>query len=309
MDILIDIGVYAAMLRIATPLILGLAGCILCDRSGVVNVFIEGTMLTAAFCASFTAATFQNVWLGVGVAALAGALCGFIMALLTVGLKANQIVVGLGLNFVALGITSMLFSLLCFDASGNQLTSPPFERWKIPFLGDIPLVGTLLFNQRPLLYVALLVLGIVYGILYFTHPGLILRAVGEKAAVAYSQGVRVDLVRWIGVIIGSAIMGIGGSYIGLAEVTSFKPNLTAGRGFMGLAAMIAGKWHPLLGMAAALVFGFSGALQWKLQAMHLPIPEKLPNMLPYIATILVLAGLIGRAIPPGDLGNPFRREE
>lgn len=203
----------------------------------------------------------------------------------------------------------MLFSLLMFDASGHQLTSPPFGRWEIPYLGDIPVVGTLLFNQRPLLYIALLIIGIEYWVLYYTHPGLILRSVGERAAVAYSQGVRVDLVRSVSVIIGSSIMGIGGSYFALAEVTSFKPNLSAGRGFMGLAAMIAGKWHPILGLAAALIFGFSGALQWKLQAMRLPIPEKLPNMLPYIVTIIVLTGIIGKATPPGDLGNPFRREE
>jgi simple sugar transport system permease protein len=309
MGFFLDIGLYASMLRTATPLILGLTGCILCDRSGVVNVFIEGTMLTGAFCASYWASIYHNVWLGVGMAALAGMFCGCIMAILTVRLKADQIVVGLGLNFIALGITSMLFSLLMFDSSGQQLTSPPFGWWEIPYLANIPVVGTLLFKQRPLLYIALLILGIEYCALYYTHPGLILRSVGEKASVSYSQGIRVDVVRSISVIIGSAIMGVGGSYFALVEVTSFKPNLTIGRGFMGLAAMIAGKWHPLLGFAAALIFGFAEAFQWKLQAMKLPIPEMLPNMLPYIVTIIVLAGIIGKATAPGDLGNPFHREE
>jgi simple sugar transport system permease protein len=308
MGVLGDIEFWAATLRVSTPLLLGAAGAVLCDRSGVMNIAIEGIMLTTALMASAAAAAYHNVWLGVTAAALVGAVSGLLLAYLTVGIKANQVVIGIGLNLVAVGLTSLLFPILCFDANNSIMSSPPFQRWAIPVLSDIPVVGRLLFDQQPLFYIAVVAVLFVYGFLTYTHPGLILKAVGENAKAANSVGINVTMVRYAALVAGSLLMGIAGSYLSLVEVTSFQPNLSGGRGFMALAAVIMGKWHPLGCAAAVLLFGFAEAFQWRLQGMGLPIPAQLPNMLPYVITVLVLAGVVGRANPPGDLGNPFHKE-
>jgi len=303
-----DVEFWGATLRVSTPLMLGVAGAVLSDRAGVMNIGIEGIMLISAFFASATAAALQNVWAGVGAAALVGGASGLLLAILTVWIRANQVVVGIGLNLVALGFTSLLFPLMCFDAEGRPLSSPLFGRWEVPLLSDLPIVGRLLFDQQPLFIIGAVTIALVTVFIYRTHAGLILRSVGENAAAAYSLGMSVDLVRSLALVCGSILIGVGGSYMSLVEVSRFQPNLTGGRGFMALAGVIMGKWHPVGGAGAVLLFGFAEALQWRLQGLHLDIPPQLPNMLPYVLTVLVLAGVVGKATPPGDLGVPFHKE-
>ncbi len=304
---LFDLDLLAATVRLATPLLFVALGAMLCERAGVLNIAVEGIMLAGAFAAALGAVARPSAWVGVQAGLLIGALCGLAVAWLAVTVKAQQVVIGITFNVFALGLTSFLHTVYFYRPDAGIVRTAAFERWQVPGLSRLPGVGRVLFQQEPLVYVALLLLAALYAFLYRTAPGLALRATGEHARAADTVGINVTLVRYLATIAGSGLAALGGAYLVLAEVRTFQPNMTAGRGFIGLAAVVFGKWHPGGAFLATLLFASAEALQFRLQGTGW-IDPSLMSTLPYVLTILALAGFVGRAQPPAEDGVPYIKE-
>lgn len=306
-------GMLQATLTAATPLTLGAMAGIFCERAGVFNIAIEGMMLAGAFAAIGFAAIFHSLWVGVLAACLVGGLMAGLHAVLSIKYKVDQIISGTVINILAAGATRFLNIRLL--EPGGYSTPGHFEALSIPVLSEIPIVGPILFDNQPTVFIMLLLLPLVYLALFHTPWGLRLRACGEHPRAADTVGVHVTRMRYIGVILGGLIAGIGGAYFSLGEVGTFEDNMTRGQGFVALAAMIFGKWNPIGAFLAALLFGFADAVQVKMQIsepvlpfINQPIPPEFLQMTPYILTIIVLAGAIGRAIPPAAGGKPYEKQ-
>jgi simple sugar transport system permease protein len=310
-------AIVASMLRttlqVATPLTLGALAGIFCERAGVVNIGIEGMMLLAAF-GGFVAAlgahqvlgpagTGASLALGVAAALLCGGLAGAFHALLCVTYRVDQIISGTVLNVLAIGLTGYFSRQLLFQ--GPLLHAPgvlPVVR--PPGLADLPGVG-LAFEQQPIALAALGLVALTHGVLFRTVWGLRARAVGEHPRAADTAGIDVARVRYANVIVGGLIAGLAGAYFTLESVPAFEPLMTNGRGFIALAAMIFGGWTPVGAWAASLVFGAAQALQINAQGFGLPVPSQFVGMLPYLLTMLALAGLVGKTRPPAADGQPY----
>jgi len=300
-------GMLQATMVRAVPIALGGLAGTLCERSGVVNIAIEGMLLAGAF----TGAIIGSLLGGIGglLAAVAiGGLFGFILALLVVTYRMDQIIAGVVINLFVLGLTSYVSSQV-FAEHRWLNNAPVFRAIKIPVLGDIPVIGPMLFHQNIFVYGALVMVAVATYYLFYTRTGLRTRAVGEHPRAADTLGVNVYRIRYLNVMLGGMVAGFGGAWFTLGSVGRFDENMTGGRGFIGLAAMIFGRWHPVGALAAALVFGFADALQQKLALLQTPIPSEFLAMAPYIATIVVVAGLVGRAKPPAADGKPYVKEE
>jgi simple sugar transport system permease protein len=299
LDILIA-SVLATTLRVATPLILGALGGLFSEKSGVVNIAIEGMMLTGAFSAYVAGAWSGSIWVGLLAAmASAGALAA-LHALISVSFKVDQIISGTVVNILAFGITGFLYDqYFATNAPGGG--SVPILG--IPILQDIEVWGRL-FRHQPVVWISVILVISAHVVIFFTRWGLRTRAVGEHPRAADTVGVNVYRVRYINVIIGGAIAGLGGAYL-IAEVSTFSPGMTIGRGFIALAALIFGKWTPLGAWGAALLFGFTQALQINIQQCGVDFPAQIIGMLPYVVTIVVLAGVVGRSTPPAALSVPY----
>jgi simple sugar transport system permease protein len=298
------VGMLQSTLSRATPLALGALAGVLCERSGVVNIAIEGMMLIAAFMASFLAAATGSLWIGLLVGVIAGAVFGYGHAGLSVTYKVDQIISGTVINFFALGITSYL--------AAQVLTQYPdlnragtFGRIKIPLLGDIPFIGEILFDNNIYIYIAYFLLPFVTYMLFRSRWGLRVRSVGEHPKAADTVGINVYRTRYASVVLGGAAAGLAGSFLSIGSVGSFEENMTAGRGFIALAAMILGRWNPMGAFGAALLFGFAESLQGKLAIIGTPIPSDILLMAPYLVTILFVAGFGGRARAPAADGVPY----
>jgi len=300
------IGMLESTIVRATPLALGALAGVLCERSGVVNIAIEGMMLFAAFVGAFAASAAGNLWLGMALAVGAGALFAYIHAGLSVTYKVDQIISGTVINFFALGITSYLAAqILTKTPSLNR--SGTFNRIRIPLLGDIPFFGEVLFNNNIYIYIMYVLLPFTTYMLFRSRWGLRVRAVGEHPKAADTVGINVFKTRYRSVMLGGAAAGLAGSFLSLGSVGSFQENMTAGRGFIALAAMIFGRWNPMGALAAAALFGFSESLESKLAIIGTPIPSEFLHMTPYIVTLFVVAGLGGRARPPAADGVPYEK--
>ncbi len=306
-------GMLQSTLTAATPLTLGAMAGIFCERSGVFNIAIEGMMLSGAFTAVAFASIFHNLWMGLLAASLVGGLMAALHAVLSIKYKVDQIISGTVINILAAGATRFLNVRLL--EPGGLSTPGHFEAIAIPVLHRIPIIGPILFENQPTVFIMLLLLAAVNFAIFFTPWGLRMRACGEHPRAADTVGIHVNRMRYISVIIGGLIAGIGGAYFSLGEVGSFEDNMTRGQGFVALAAMIFGKWNPVGGFLAALLFGFADALQVKMQILepplpfiNVPIPPEFLQMTPYILTIIVLAGVIGRAIPPAAGGKPYEKQ-
>ncbi len=306
-------GMLQDTLKLATPLALGAMAGIFCERSGVFNIAIEGMMLTAAFSAACFASLFHSLWMGVLVGIISGGLMAALHAWLSIKYKVDQIISGTVINILAAGATRFLNVRLA-DPAGMS-TPGKFNPIAIPVLSKIPVLGPILFNQQPIVYIMLILLAVVQFVVFSTPWGLRLRACGEHPRAADTVGVNVVRMRYIGVILGGMIAGIGGAYFSVGEVGSFEDSMTRGAGFVALAAMIFGKWNPIGAFGAALLFGFADALQVKMQSiqpplpfLHVPIPPEFLQMTPYILTIIVLAGAIGSAIGPAAGGKPYEKQ-
>lgn len=290
-----------ASIRLTVPLGFAALGGLYSERSGVLNIALEGMLLTGAFASG--AATFytNNVWVGMVAALIAGGLVGLLHAFLCVSLRVDQLVSGLAINLVAAGLTSFL-SRLVF--SGTQQL-PGIMPIIIPGLANIPLIGTILFQQD--IFVYLLIFLVVFStyILYRSSFGLTLRAVGESPKAADTAGVAVQNVRYIAVIISGCLASLGGAYLTLVQVRFFAEGMSAGKGFIAIAALIFGRWHPVGSALACLLFGATEALQLRIQALGANIPYQFLVMLPYLIALLALVGLAGKSTPPRALGTPY----
>ncbi|MGH8873730.1 MAG: ABC transporter permease [Acidimicrobiia bacterium] len=295
-------AVTASALRQSVPLILGALCGLIGERSGVINIGIEGQMLFAAFAAFLFGAYTGNLPLAVAVGMLAGAALGLLLAYTSVTLKVDQIIGGTVINILALGATGYFYQTGL--ATGGKL-----QPVRLGPLADIPVLGPVLFVNPPITYAALILVVVVHVMLFHTRWGLRTRAVGEHPSAADTVGVNVWKVRYVNLAAGGALAGLAGAFLTLEAVGSFERGMTNGRGFVALAVMIFGKWSPFGALGAALLFGLAQALQTQLQfAGALAIPHQFIGMLPYLLTVVVLAGFVGRARPPAAIGQPYHHE-
>ncbi len=295
-------AVLASTLRQSVPLVLGALCGLMGERAAVINIGIEGQMLMAAFVAFLVNVYTGNLLLGVTAGILIGALLGLLLAFMSVTLKIDQIIGGTVINILAIGLTGYFYKV---GLSGHGKLNP------IPLgpLAKIPLIGTVLFDNPPITYASIILVFVVHYVLFYTPWGLRTRAVGEHPRAADTLGIDVYLVRYVNVVVGGALAGLAGAYLSLEAVGSFERLMTNGRGFVALAVMIFGKWTPLGSWGAALLFGFATALQTQLQfGGKINIPPQFIGMLPYLLTIIVLAGFVGRARPPAADGIPYEKE-
>jgi len=298
------IGMLASSLRMCTPIALGAMAGILCERSGVVNIGIEGMMLASAAFGFGANLFFKNIWVGVLVAILVGGLMAALHALMCIRFKTDQIISGTAINILAVGASGFLRRAYLVKAYFVGQTLPII---KIPFLSEIPVLGTLFFRSQPIVYTMLILLPVVHVVLFYTPWGLRTRAVGEHPRAADTVGVNVFKTRYVNVIVAGCIAGLAGAWFSLETVGSFEDVMTGGKGFIALAAMIFGNWSPIGAFFGALLFGFADALQIKLQILNVPLPYQFLGMAPYLVTIIVLAGLIGRTTPPAADGKPYEK--
>ena len=298
----ITTSVLASSIRQSTPLVLGALCGILCERSGVMNIGIEGQMLVAAFAGFLVNAWTGNLYLAVLAGLAAGAFSGFLLAVMSVTLKIDQIISGTVINIMAFGLTGYFYQV-GMNAAGK------LKAVKIPLLSEIPLVGPVLFTVSPIALSAILLVFVFHYLLFHTRWGLRTRATGEYPKAADTMGVNVFLVRYTRVIAGGGLAGLAGAFLSLEAVGAFERGMTNGRGFIALAVMIFGKWTPLGAWGASLLFGLSSAVQTQLQfGGEINIPHQFTGMLPYLITIVVLAIFVRRNRPPAAIGIPYEKE-
>jgi len=300
------LGILSSSLVSATPIALAALCGVISERAGVVNIGIEGMMLMAAQAAVVSASLTGSLWVGLLAAILTGMLLAAAHAVLAIRYKVDQIVSGVAINIFATGTTSYILSRFLRDAASLN-NSGVFRPISIPLLSKIPIIGPIFFENSIIVYLMMLVVAVLHVVLYYTPWGLRTRAVGEHPKAADTLGVNVFKVRYINVIAGGAIAGLGGAYFGIGSVGRFDEVMTAGKGFIGLAAMIFGKWNPIGAFLASLLFGFADSLQVKLQILRVPIPSEFLLMAPYIVTMIVLAGVVGRAAAPAADGVPYEK--
>lgn len=302
------VGMLGSSLVRATPIALaGLCG-VMCERCAVINIAIEGMMLASAQAAVVVATLTNNLYLGLLAAMLTGAILSAFHALLSIKFRVDQIVSGTAINIFAVGATSFI-SARFLERNINLLNnSGTFPLIPIPLLSRIPILGPVLFENSIIVYLMFILIVLIHVILFYTPWGLRTRAVGEHPRAADTLGINVFLVRYVNVIAAGLVAGIGGAYFTIGSVGRFDEIMTAGKGFIGLAAMIFGKWNPFGTFASSLIFGFADSLQIKLQILRVPIPSEFLLMAPYVVTMIVLAGVIGKTTPPAADGQPYVKE-
>ncbi|MFZ0216948.1 MAG: ABC transporter permease [Candidatus Dormiibacterota bacterium] len=302
------VGLLATSLVEAVPLTLGALSGVVCERAGVINIAIEGQFLVAAFFAAVVSSATHDLWLGLVAGTLSGALMALVLAVFTITYRADQIIVGIVLDAFALGLTSFLLHSLLVPFQSQLNSSGVFRPIAIPVLDRTPVIGSVLFDQNVLVYLTILILIAVQIGLFQTRWGLRARAVGEHPRAADTVGIDVERVRYVNVLIGGLIAGVGGASFTVGATGQFSDNMTAGLGYIALAAMIFGRWRPLGAVVAAVLFGFTDSLQFTFSVLGVPIPSPILTMFPYLATIVAVAGLIGQVRPPAADGMPYVRE-
>ncbi len=298
-------GLIAGSVTLAVPLVFGSLSGVLCERVGVVNIAIEGQLLGGAFTAAIVASVTQNPVIGLLAAAAAGALVSMVLAVFSIKYVVNQIIVGVVLNVLVSGLTGFLFSTVMQE--NKELFNSPgrLPIIDIPVLSSIPLLGPILFKQSVVGYLMYVAVIAVWIGLFKTKWGLRVRAVGEHPQAADTMGIKVNATRFWNVTLGGAIAGIGGSFFTLVAIDSFTKEISGGRGFIALAALIFGRWNPIGAFFAALLFGFADNLQSIVTIIGTPVPSQFMAMLPYLVTVLAVAGLVGRSRPPAASGVPY----
>ena len=295
-------GFLAAAVRVATPLLLAATGETIAQRSGVMNLGLEGVMLTGALAAALGAEA-VGPWSGAAAGALSGMLVAAVFALVAIGARADQVITGTAITLGAVGLTGTVYRQ-AFGAAGAGLDLPTLGPVAIPLLSSVPVAGPVLFSQPAPTYIGLLSVPLVWWLLFRTRAGLALRATGESGSVARASGVRTGLVRAVATVAGGAFAGLAGATLVLAQVGTFAERMTAGRGYVAIAIVVLGRWHPVGVALASLAFGAAMALQFLFQTLGLGVPYQLFLMLPYALALLALAGVVGRVKAPGDLGRP-----
>lgn len=298
-------GLLLGTVALSAPLIFGALGGVISERSGVVNIAIEGQMLAGAFVSAMIASLTNSPYLGLLGAMVAGTLVSFVLAAFAIKYVVDQIIVGVVLNVLVTGLTSFLYSTV-MTANPEMLNSPPrFQRINLPLLSEIPIIGPLLFQQTIVIYLMYIAVFVVWYGLFRTRWGLRVRAVGEHPQAADTVGIKVGVTRFWNVSLAGAVAGMGGAYFTLGSVGSFNKEMTAGAGFIALAAVIFGQWDPIKATLAALLFGFATNLQNVIGIIGSPVPSEFMLMLPYVVTILAVAGLVGKSRAPAADGKPY----
>ncbi len=288
----------------ATPITLAAIGGTISERSGMINIGLEGMMLTGAFCAALGSYYTGNPWFGVLCALIGGGAMGLLQAYWSMRFRANQVVVGVAINLLALGGTTALMQVIWHN-KGRSPVVAGFGLVEVPIIKDIPFIGPILGRQSPLVYLMLALVFALWLILFHTRFGLRVRVAGEHPLALATAGIKVKSLRYVCLIIGGALAGLGGAYLSLGQLSLFGRGMSAGRGFIGLAANVFGHWNPLGALGASLIFGFFDAIQMVFQGGA--VPSQIVGMIPYAATILVLSG-VGRATAPAALGDDFDQE-
>ncbi|MGI9951466.1 ABC transporter permease [Moorellaceae bacterium AZ2] len=300
-------GFLAATIRMATPILLASLGGVFTARVGIINFALEGIMLVGAFMGVYGSYVTGNPWIGVLMGSLGGLAVALILGYMSITVKADQVVAGTGINILSIGLTSYLLNVV-FGIGAKPSAVAAFQEWAVPGLSNLPFVGPVLFRQIPLVYVALLLVPLTWYIIYKTPFGLSMRAIGENPRAADSLGINVYRVRYLAVIISGILGGLGGAFLSIGQLSVFMEKLTSGRGYVAWSTVTVGKWNPLGIMGASFLFGAADALQLRLQTLGFKIPYQFFLMLPYILTILVLAGVVGRTVPPASMGKPYGKE-
>jgi len=299
------IGILASGIRLATPYLYAAIGETFGQRSGVLNLGVDGQMLMGAFTAFYVAIKTGNLWLGILSAMVVGALMGLAMAFVTVNLHAEQGISGIGFYLFGLGLSDLLFQKLL----GTVETVKGFRKVHIPVLSDLPVVGEIFFRQNVLVYIAFALVPIAWFILNKTTLGLKIRAVGENPEAADSLGVSVARIRYFTIILGGTLSGVAGASMSIALVNVFQQNMTSGLGFIAVALVYFGAWRPWGVLGGALLFSLVNSLQLWVQVLGIPIPSDIAVMMPYILTILVLVATVSRVRAPSALTKPFERAD
>jgi general nucleoside transport system permease protein len=300
-------GILQTSLQRSVPITFGAMSGILCERAGVVNIAIEGMLLSAAFASAVVASATANPWIGIVAGVVTGGLLAGLLAVLAIRYLVDQIIAGVVINILVVGITSFLANRVL--AKLPELNNPErFGPFPIPLLSDLPMVGGILFRQNLFIYACVICIVVLHFMLFSTRWGLRVRAVGEHPKAADTVGINVFYVRYRNVILGGMLAGLGGAYFTLGSTGSFQQEMTAGRGFIGLAAVIFGGWAPFGAFVAGLVFGFAEAVQARLSILNIGLPSQFLQMVPYLVTIIVVAGLVGRVRAPAADGRPYKKE-
>lgn len=292
-------------LALATPLVFGAMAGVISERVGVINIAIEGQLLAGAFTSALVASLTQNPFLGLLAALVAGAFVSIILAVFSIKYLVEQVVVGVVLNMLVIGLTSFLYSAV-LNKNPGVLNSPvKFTREPIPFLSEIPVIGPLLFNNTAITYLMFITVAVVYVALFRTRWGLRVRAVGEHPKAADTVGINVTATRFWNVLLGGAVAGMGGAFFTLGAVGAFGKEMTSGQGYIALAALIFGRWNPLWAALAALLFGFAINIRTLVTQVGAEIPTEFLSMIPYLVTILAVAGFVGHSKAPAANGKPY----
>lgn len=301
------VGMLSSSVVRATPIALAALCGVISERAGVTNIGIEGTMLFAAQVSVIVGTTTGSLWAALLAALLTGGIVAGLHAFLVIKFKVDQIISGTAINILGSGVTSFVSSRFLeknIDALNNSGTLPSIS---IPLLSKIPVLGPVLFENTPIVYLTIILVAVLHVVLFYTPWGLRTRAVGEHPKAADTLGVNVYLMRYINVIFGGMFAGLGGAYFTIGSVGRFDEVMTAGKGFIGLAAMIFGKWTPIGAYTSSLIFGFADSLQVKLQILKVGIPPEFLLMAPYIVTMIVLTGVVGKAVAPAADGQPYEK--
>jgi simple sugar transport system permease protein len=299
------IGIFSTMMALATPFLYAALGETFAQRSGVVNLGVDGIMLISAFAAFYVVLLTNNLWLGLLAAALVGLAMGLLMSVVSVSLKAEQGVSGIGLYMLGMGLSSLLFKVLV----GTVKTVQGFRGVAIPVLSDIPFIGPVLFRNSVLVYGAFLLVPLSYFVLEKTTLGLKIKAVGQNPAAADSVGISVNGIRYFSVCLGAALAGIAGASLSISLLNLFQDNLTAGQGFIAVALVYFGGWNPWGVLVGALLFSVVNSIQLWMQVLGVKIPSAVAVMLPYVLTIVALTVSVNRVRQPAALNKPFERGE
>jgi simple sugar transport system permease protein len=302
------VGMMNTSLVRATPIALAALCGVISERAGVVNIAIEGIMLVSALTSVMVATLAHNLYAGLLAGMLAGMFVAGLHAILVIQFKVDQIISGVAINIIGTGATSFISSRYMQMNIDTLNNSGVFPNIPIPLLVKIPILGPVIFENNLIVYIMLMLVAVIYVLLFYTPWGLRTRAVGEHPKAADTLGINVYLTRYINVILGGLIAGIGGSYFTIGSVGRFDQLMTAGKGFIGLAAMIFGNWNPIGALGSSLIFGFADSLQIKMQILQTPIPTEFLQMAPYLVTIIVLAGVVGRVHPPAADGTAYEKQ-
>jgi simple sugar transport system permease protein len=300
-------GILQGAIMFSVPLIFGSLSGLLCEKSGVINIAIEGQLLFAACVSAMVASISQSALIGLFLAPLAGMLVSLLLAFFAIKYQVDQVILGFVLNVLVIGLTGYIYSKLLVPSGDTWNIGPTFERISIPLLAKLPILGPILFNQTIIVYLMYLIVAAIQFGLYKTRWGLRTRAIGELPIAADSVGIDVNSLRYKNVLLAGLVAGIGGSYFTLGAVGSFTKEMTAGAGFIALACLIFGKWTPRGAVIAALFFGFTTSLQGNLSIIGFSIPSEFMLMVPYVATIIAVSGVVGRVRAPAADGIPYSR--